>query len=134
MVNEVELYHQKRRAFIIVPQVGMIVAQKGSIMSHEEILQSLGISKEKIKNIIKDNPRGYFMDNTLVLYQGGNIKEGESWELKAENYKTVTENFVDMKKLFNLNQDTLIYLGVKQGKLGDVWEKIHQVPITFFEK
>ena len=134
MVNEVELYHQKRRAFIIVPQVGIIVAQKGSIMSHEEILQSLGISKEKIKNIIKDNPRGYFMDNTLVLYQGDDIKEGECWELKAENYKIVAENFADMKKLFDLNLDTPVYLGVKQGKLGEVWEKIHQVPITFFEK
>lgn len=134
MEDEVKQYHQRRRAFVIIPQVGIIVAQKGSIMSHEEILQSIGMSKEKVNEAIKNNPRGYFMDNTLVLYQGGNIKEGESWELKAENYKAVAENFADMKKLFNLNQDTLIYLGVKQGKLGEVWEKIHQVPITFFEK
>lgn len=134
MKDEVKQYHQRRRAFVIIPQVGIIVAQKGSIMSHEEILQSLGMPQEKVNEAIKNNPRGYFMDNTLVLYQGGDIKEGECWELKVENYKAVAENFADMKKLFNLNQDTLIYLGVRQGKLGEVWEKIHQVPITFFEK
>ncbi len=134
MVNEVELYHQRRRAFIIVPQVGIIIAQKGSIMSHVEILQSLGMSQERIMETIKNNPRGYFMDNTLVLYQGDNVKESSCWELKEENYKVVAKNFPDMQKLFSLNQDTQVYLGVKRGELGAIWERVHQVPITFFEK
>ena len=40
-------------------------------MSHEEILQSLGMPQEKVNQAIKNNPRRYFIDNTLVLYQGG---------------------------------------------------------------
>ncbi len=134
MSDDVKAYHQKRRAFIIIPQIGVVVAQKGSILSHREILQFLGISAERIKEIIKNNPRGYFMDNTLVLYQGEDIKEGENWELKAENYKTVKENFSDLQKLFNINQDTQIYLGVKPGALGAVWEKVNYVSVDFFEK
>lgn len=134
MKDEVKQYHQRRRAFVIIPQVGIIVAQKGSIMSHEEILQSLGMPQEKVNEAIKNNPRGYFMDNTLVLYQGADIKENECWELKEENYKTVAEYFADIQKLFNINKDTQCYLGVKRGELGAIWERVHQVPITFFEK
>lgn len=134
MQDKVKIYHQKRRAFIIVPEVGIILAQKGTIMSHTEILQSLGLPKERVIHIIQNNPRGYFMDNTLVIYQGDSIKEGECWELQQENYSVVAENFADMEHMFSINKDTQIYLGVKRGKLGEVWEKVHPVSVTFFKQ
>ena len=39
MKNEVEKFHNERRAFIIIPDNGIIISQLGSTKSHKEILQ-----------------------------------------------------------------------------------------------
>ena len=54
-----------------------------------------------------------FLDNRLVVYQGENVAEGESWTLKPENYKFVCSFYSDLCRIFKINAETRIFLGVR---------------------
>ncbi|OPZ78797.1 MAG: hypothetical protein BWY78_00389 [Alphaproteobacteria bacterium ADurb.Bin438] len=114
-MNE-ELFHSLRRAFIIFPEIGIVLLQKEKTFSHKEILQNMGYDKENIKKMIKNYPRGYFKDNELVLYQD------DFNQLSKENLNIVKNVFEDFKNLFNLNENTKIYSGVIKGKIGEIWQ------------
>lgn len=131
--TDIATYHKRRRAFIILPKVGLILSEFGSILSHEEILAHAGISSVNIAKIIQNYPRGYYLDNVLTLYQGGKIKVGETWELHPKNFSAVQKVFPDLERILGLNAETKIYLGVKCGVLGAVWERYNQVDINFFK-
>lgn len=125
-------FHQNRRAFVIIPNVGIIWAEKGSSLSHIEILAAVGIPEDKRNIIIEKFPRGYFYNNTLVFYQGLEVKEGECWQLSKENIPYVRAVFSDIRKILPLNAETKVFLGVRRGKIGDVWEQLNQVPVNYF--
>ena len=133
MNNAVEEYHRKRRAFIILPQVGIIIGEPGQPNSHREILKHIGCSDEQISHILENYPRGYFLNNKLVMYQSDDVKEGESWQLQPENYDLVKKYFGDLKKIFNINKDCQIFLGVNRGKEGEIWPTINEVDEKFFK-
>lgn len=133
MEIEITEYHKKRRAFIIIPNVGVLWAEPGSVLTHREILSATGISVAKIEKIIQTFPRGYFLDNTLVLYQGDVLKAGGTWELQPNNFPVVKKVFADLERMLVLNIETKIFLGVKCGVLGTVWEQYNQVDINFFK-
>ena len=132
MNTNIENFHKRRRAFIILPRAGLLLAEPESVLSHKEILLTAGFSSSAIKDIMIACPRGYFLDNTLVIYQGDNIKEGGAWELQPQNFSAVKNVFEYLECILGLNSDTKIYLGVKCGKLGAVWEQYNQVNIEFF--
>lgn len=75
-------YHERRRPFVIIPEIGIIFSRSGNAFAHNELLQNCGFSEERVHEIIENFPRGYFLDNRLVVYQGENVAEGESWTLK----------------------------------------------------
>ena len=126
-------YHAQRRAFIIIPEGGLIVGESGQPFSHRDILTNLGLDKEQITHVLQNYPRGYFLDNTLVIYQADDNLEQKSWELKPENYFYVRKYFQDLKNLFRMTAKTKIFLGVKCGKEGEVWPTINEVNSSFFE-
>ncbi len=126
-------YHAQRRAFIIIPEGGLIVGESGQPFSHRDILTNLGLDKEQITHVLQNYPRGYFLDNTLVIYQADDNVEQKSWELKPENYFYVRKYFQDLKNLFHMTAKTKIFLGVKCGKEGEVWPTINEVKSSFFE-
>ncbi len=126
-------YHSQRRAFIIIPDVGLILGESGQPFSHREILTNLGLDKEQVAYVLENYPRGYFLNNKLVIYQSDDIKENESWELKPENYFYVRKYFQDLKNLFHITAKTKIFLGVQRGKEGDIWPTINEVEAAFFE-
>ncbi len=126
-------YHAQRRAFIIIPEGGLIVGESGQPFSHRDILTNLGLDKEQITHVLQNYPRGYFLDNTLVIYQADDNLEQKSWELKPENYFYVRKYFQDLKNLFRMTAKTKIFLGVKCGKEGEVWPTINEVKSSFFE-
>lgn len=128
----VEEYHRKRRAFIILPQVGIIIGEHGQPHSHREILKHIGCSAEQISHILENYPRGYFLNNKLVIYQSDDEKTVETWQLKPENYNLVKQYFGDLKKIFNLNSKSQIFLGVSRGKEGEIWPTINEVDEDFF--
>ncbi len=134
MNQAVEEYHRKRRAFIILPQVGIIIGEQGRPYSHREILKHIGCSDKQISHILENYPRGYFLNNKLVMYQSDDVKEGESWQLHPKNYELVKKYFGDMKKIFDLNTQSQIFLGVSRGKEGEVWPTINEVDINFFNE
>lgn len=125
-------YHKKRRPFIMIPETGIIFGEYGKPYAHSEILTKLGLSETQVKHLIDTCPRGYFLDNNLVLYQGDDVKEGENWELSPENFDKVRLFYPDLQKIFAINNQTRIFLGVKRGKIGDIWEKVNEVPLSFF--
>lgn len=125
-------FHLRRRAFVIIPNVGIIWAEKGSNLSHIEILAAVGIPEDKRKIIIEKFPRGYFYENTLVLYEGSEVKEGECWTLSKHNFPYVRAVFGDIRKVLPLNIETKVFLGVRRGKIGEVWEQLNQVPVNYF--
>ena len=126
-------YHSKRRPFIIIPEIGLILGECGQPYSHNEILSRLGLNEEQVKYIIANYPRGYFLDNKLVIYQLDDVSEGTCWELKPENYFYVRKYFPDLKQIFRINKKTKIFLGVLCGKEGEIWPTINEVPQDFFE-
>lgn len=83
--------------------------------------------------MIANYPRGYFLNNKLVIYQLDDVAEGEYWELKPENYFYVRKYFPDLKRIFHLNAKTKFFLGVIRGKEGDIWPTINEVDVDFFE-
>lgn len=132
MNEDVINYHKKRRPFIIIPQTGIVFGEYGQPYAHSEILSRLGLNEEQVKQVIETCPRGYFLDNNLVLYQGDDVKEGENWELKPENFDNVRIFYSDLRKIFAINDETRIFLGVKRGKIGDIWDKVNEVAPDFF--
>lgn len=132
MNHDISNYHTQRRPFIILPEVEIIIGELGMPYSHSEILAHLGLNEAQVKNIINNYPRGYFLNNKLVLYQLDNVEEGQCWELKPENYEVVRKYFVDLQNIYQMNAETKIFLGVKRGKLGEIWETVHPVEHQFF--
>lgn len=132
MNEEVINYHKQRRPFVIIPDVGIIVAHSGQPFAHIELLTNCCIEANKAKEIIETCPRGYFLDNKLVMYQGENVAEGECWELKPENFVFVRSFYADLRRIFNFNAKTKVFLGVKRGKIGEIWPVIDEVNQDFF--
>lgn len=126
-------YHEQRRPFIILPKVGIIIGEKGMSYSHRDILANLGFNPEQIFSTLEAYPRGYFLNNKLVIYQSDDVKEGEYWVLKEENYPLVRQYFDDLKNLFHLSPDTKIFLGILRGKEGELWPTVNEVDFDFFE-
>ena len=133
MNQALEEYHSQRRAFVLLPNVGMILGEKGKPLSHREILTNCGFNHEQISFMLENYPRGYFLNNRLVLYQSDDVKEGDSWELKKENFPVVKKYYSDLKKIFNFNSETKVFLGVYRGKEGDIWPTINEVSLDFFD-
>ncbi len=125
-------YHERRRPFVIIPEIGIIFSRSGNAFAHNELLQNCGFSEERVHEIIENFPRGYFLDNRLVVYQGENVAEGESWTLKPENYKFVCSFYSDLCRIFKINAETRIFLGVKRGRPGELWPAVNEVGQDFF--
>lgn len=132
MSKDVEDYHKKRRPFVIIPQIGIIISHLENSFSHSELLQNCGFSAERIKEMIENYPRGYFLDNKLVIYQGDDVKEGECWTLKSENFHYVQDFWNDLCHIFDITPKTKVFLGVKRGKIGELWPVVNEVNIDFF--
>ena len=127
-------FHTNRRAFIMIWGAGLIVAPRGADISHEQMLQMIGIPSVDITRYLTMNPRGYFMNGELCLYQGCDMTPGTEWKLDEWGYKTVQKYLQDLRTLFYLQDDTPVYLGVRVGKIGDVWEKIRKTNFKTLEK
>ena len=116
-----------------MPHLSLIIGDTENGQSHPELLQSMGFSDQRIKEIIENNPRGYFMDNNLVIYQGDNIKEGDAWLLNERNYPEVKRFYPELKRIFQFNSKTKVFLGVLRGKPGVQWDTVNEVDLTFFD-
>lgn len=126
--NEIN-FHKMRRPFFVFPETGLLVGEYGKSMSHNDILVSLGFDKSRITYIIDKFPRGYFMDNNLVFYQGGNFIEGNILQVEEKNINIIKKYIYDFENIFKINEKTDIYLGVKVGKIGDVWSKVNKIKL-----
>ena len=53
-------YHERRRPFVIIPEIGIIFSRSGNAFAHNELLQNCGFSEERVHEIIENFPRGTF--------------------------------------------------------------------------
>ena len=134
-INEAN-FHKSRRAFIIImhhtslPQnPGLMVAPANSDISHEQMLNGLNFYSRELQDVLMKSPRGYYMNGELCVYQG---VYGPTWELTQSNYQIVQQYMPDLCALFNLNDNSNMYLGVRVGNIGDVWERINKTTIGKF--
>ncbi len=123
-------FHESRRAFIIMHD-GLILAPANTDLSHQDMFTKMGFSFVQTMHHLTENPRGYHMNGELCLYQGS-LNNKKTWELRPANYKLVQQYIPDLKALFNLNDDSNMYLGVRVGRVGDVWERINKTTIGQF--
>jgi len=129
-INEAK-FHESRRAFIIIRNAGLLVSPENSNLSHQNMFTKMGLSFVQTTHYLSDMPRGYYMDGELCLYQG--LFDGrKTWELKKTNYSLVQQYMPDLCALFKLNDNSNIYLGVRVGRIGSVWEKINKTTIANF--
>jgi len=52
MTEKTTVFHTKRRAFIIMPDVGLLVAQKKFDVSHKQMLENMGLSTTSVLNFL----------------------------------------------------------------------------------
>jgi hypothetical protein len=112
-----ENYHKMRRAFIIIRDAGLIIADANSPLSHSQLLDKLGMPQ----TILNDNPRGVFQNNSILLYQG-NFNP-----LSTENMNLAEKYIPDLIRIFNCPIDVPIYSGVHPGPVGQIWEPMFLV-------
>lgn len=132
MPNSATDFHTTRRAFIIMPDVGLTVAPNGFPGGHMEML--INLHYPRIRYAMDNFPRGYFMNGELCIYTGHDMTPGAVWEIRAEQMATVIKTVPDFRRVFGVNDETLVYLGVRVGEIGDVWEKIRRTTIKMLEK
>lgn len=130
MIHTEQSFHTTRRAFILMPS-GLLVAPANINLSHQDMFTKMGLSFAQTTHYLSDTPRGYYMTGELCLYQGALLNH-KTWELKQKNYTLVQQYMPDLRALFNLNDNSNMYLGVRVGKVGDVWEKINKTTIGEF--
>lgn len=133
MNQNAEKFHSVRRAFIIMPNTGLILGEINQPFSHREILTNCGLSPEQISFILENYPRGYFLNNKLVIYQADDSKESQAWILQKENYPLVKKYYPDLKNIFHVSPQTQVFLGVAKGKEGEIWPTINEISTDFFE-
>ena len=133
MTEKAATFHTKRRAFIILPDIGLLVAPRNYNISHEQMLKKLGLSQDDILNFLTIYPRGYFMDGELCIYQGYDMIPGVKWVLTNDGKKIVQQYITDLRAIFNLNDETQVYTGVIVGEIGEVWKKINMVQLKTLE-
>ncbi|MBR4507337.1 MAG: hypothetical protein IKP24_02265 [Alphaproteobacteria bacterium] len=123
-------FHESRRIFIINPDLGLVIAPPKVNISHVDMVYNMGFDDKQYANVVLNKiPRGYYMKGELCVYQGA---YGPTWELAQSNYQIVQQYIPDLRALFNLNDNSNMYLGVRVGKVGDVWEKINKTTIGQF--
>ena len=130
MATNAKQFLESRRAFIIMP-AGLLVAPTNTNLSHQDMFTKMGLSFAQTMHYLSDTPRGYYMTGELCLYQGALLNH-KTWELKQKNYKLVQQYMPDLRALFNLNDNSNMYLGVRVGNIGDVWERINKTTIGEF--
>lgn len=125
-------FHTNRRAFIIMPDTGLTVAPAYFSGGHTEFLMRLHYPR--VRYAMDNFPRGYYMNGEICVYTGHDMTPGAVWEIRAEQMATVVKTAPDFRRMFDATDDTPVYLGVRVGKIGDVWEKIRKTNIKMLEK
>ena len=125
-------FHVKRIAFIMMPDGCLLTAPKNSELSHEQMLINLGMSVDDIQKLMIKIPRGYFMNSELCIYQGTDMTFGTIWCVHPENYNIVRSYLPKLRQEFLVDDNTNLYLGVRVGNIGDVWEKLYKTTIGAF--
>lgn len=130
MNTNAKQFHESRRIFIINPDLGLVIAPSKTNISHVDMIYNMGFYDKQYANVVLNKiPRGYCMNGELCVYQG---VSGPTWELTESNYKIVQQYMPDLCALFNLNNDSNMYLGVRVGRIGGVWERINKTTIGNF--
>ncbi|MBQ6736698.1 MAG: hypothetical protein IJQ90_04420 [Alphaproteobacteria bacterium] len=125
-------FHTDRRAFIIMPDTGLTVAPVGFSGGHTELLVKLHYPR--LRYAMDNFPRGYFMNDELCIYTGHDMTPGAVWEIKEKDMYVVKNTIPDFRRVFSVNDETPVYLGVRVGEIGKVWEKIRRTTIKMLEK
>ena len=132
MPNSATDFHTNRRAFIIMPDTGLTVAPVRFSGGHTEML--IRLHYPCIRYAMDNFPRGYFMNGDLCVYTGHDMTPGAVWEITAEQIDTVIKTIPDFRRVFGVTNETPVYLGVRVGKVGAIWEKIRCTTIKMLEK
>lgn len=125
-------FHADRRAFIIMPDTGLTVAPVGFSGGHTELLVKLHYPR--LRYAMDNFPRGYFMNDELCIYTGHDMTPGAVWEIKEKDMDVVKKAISDFRRVFSVNDETPVYLGVRVGEIGKIWEKIRRTTIKMLEK
>ncbi len=130
MDTNAKQFHESRRIFIINPDLGLVIAPSKTNISHVDMVYNMGFYDKQYANVVLNKiPRGYYMKGELCVYQG---VYKPTWELAQSNYQIVQQYMPDLCALFNLKDNSNMFLGVRVGKIGEVWERINKTTIGEF--
>ncbi len=132
MVSRTYEFHNLRRAFIMMPDGNLLIAPKNSDLSHEQMLSNIGMACNEIPKFMVDVPRGYFMDGELCVYQGFDMTPGAIWCISIKGYNIVRNFIPKLRQEFAVTDNTNLYLGVRVGNVGTIWEKLYKTTVGTF--
>lgn len=117
-MEAVKKFHKERIAFAIVE--GKVMYLNNSELSHIGWLVGGGlVTAEKFVGLT----RGYCRDGVLTFYSG-NFQGGTLVERDALNY------IDSIQRDLGLDKVDFIYCGLREGKVGDIWQPLKELMIA----
>ena len=116
----------------MMPDGNLLIAPKNSDLSHEQMLSNIGMACNEIPKFMVDVPRGYFMDGELCVYQGFDMTPGAIWCISIKGYNIVRNFIPKLRQEFAVTDNTNLYLGVRVGNVGTIWEKLYKTTVGTF--
>jgi hypothetical protein len=116
----------------MMPGGTLLIAPTNTDISHQQMFQDQGIASDDITKFLMTVPRGYFMDGEICVYQGADMTPGAIWRLPVENYNIVRTFMPQLQCNFEIDDSTNLYLGVRVGEIGTVWQKLYKTTIGAF--
>lgn len=115
-MDEVKLFHKSRIAFMIINDEVLYLVN--STKSHIEWFETLNLNSLDFNEIV----RGYVRENLIVFYKG----DFEYDEKVYEHADWFSNKIID-----DLGVDNpLIYVGVKKGDIGEIWEPMNRIELS----
>lgn len=72
-MNDETDFHRRRKAFVLLTDAGILLAQDGFAGSHADLLKQAGFVESQARLIIESMPRGYALDGNVYFYQGADF-------------------------------------------------------------
>lgn len=112
----VDLFHLKRIMFLIAPNGTTFIHPGPTTDSHETWAARLGLAWTEVAS---DWVRGFYWSDTDSVYvYGSNLDYTVSlFQIWAER----------LRRTMQLHPRTRVWAGMKPGKLGELWEPIHDL-------
>lgn len=116
-MNAEEDFHRRRKAFVLLKEAGILLAQDGFSGSHFDLLRQAGFVESQARGIIETQPRGHALGGDVYFYQGVDFSP-----LSSENRETARQWLPFFRQNGMLTGRA--FDGMRRGDAGQPWQPV----------